>query len=353
MSIVFYRKRVIIYRIAVHCFGSFEAGLKPDAEPVGADGSRVYQQPFNILRGRMKKNFTLAEILVVIGIIAILAGFLLPSLQSARMRAQSTSCVNNMKQLTTIGQQYMDDHSSTWYSPDVDNNLKAALNYTYSALHRSKLITLNDSEIHAKSWWTEPYGTVKTALLESVPDFMRCPSLKVAPHSDANDDFQTFGSVFNNGTTSDSPVWYGGIHVNDANLNKGFSMDGTDFPSPSSVADCTGNYIGSVGMSKRLWFTDAVNFRGAQMSRVIGWTDRDATNRIRSHAWPVPIHVGRHTIATFAGDVRTVTTDDLGEYYVPAHVGRGIHVSIEVNMYAKERGSTRTAVYEGERIYED
>lgn len=59
-----------------------------------------------------KRRFTLIELLIVIGIIAILASLLLPALNGAREKAKAAKCVSNKKQAMMAEIQYANDYNN-------------------------------------------------------------------------------------------------------------------------------------------------------------------------------------------------------------------------------------------------
>src|SRR5262245_53945182 len=62
-------------------------------------------------------GFTLVELLVVIAVLAILAVLLLPAINAAKRKAQRTTCLNNLRQISLGVRMYSDDANDVSPSP--------------------------------------------------------------------------------------------------------------------------------------------------------------------------------------------------------------------------------------------
>lgn len=66
--------------------------------------------------GKLRDRFTLIELLITVAIIAILAGMLLPALNSARSKARGASCRGTLKQIGQMEELYSGDNDD-WICP--------------------------------------------------------------------------------------------------------------------------------------------------------------------------------------------------------------------------------------------
>lgn len=130
-----------------------------------------------------ERKFTLIELLVVIAIIAILAGMLLPALQSARDRAKMSSCLGNMKQLGTSVLQYTDTYSgyfpiskafgqgfACWKLQLLPLTCGGAVKFAYDLSRRKQLAT---GVFRCPSWQLEKMLSVSATDKTNMADYTK------------------------------------------------------------------------------------------------------------------------------------------------------------------------------------
>lgn len=83
-----------------------------------------------------RRGFSLVELLVVIGIIAVLMGLLFPVFISVRRSARKATCVSNLRQLTAAARMYADDYDRTLV-PARAGGSPTSLGYTWCRLLQS------------------------------------------------------------------------------------------------------------------------------------------------------------------------------------------------------------------------
>jgi len=87
---------------------------------------------------RKSRGFTLVELLVVIGIIALLISILLPALNKARQQAAKVKCLSNMRSLMLAVHMYTNENKNQLPFANWDGNWDTATRYAYGWLYTNQ-----------------------------------------------------------------------------------------------------------------------------------------------------------------------------------------------------------------------
>lgn len=95
----------------------------------------------NPLRCPQSGSFTLIELLIVIAIIAILAGLLLPALNVAKIKAKNISCIGNLSQIGRSAMSYAAENNDWGFMPASTSGAGNDFCYIYPKIQLYSLIT--------------------------------------------------------------------------------------------------------------------------------------------------------------------------------------------------------------------
>lgn len=144
---------------------------------------------------RRRQGFTLIEMLVVIAIIAVLAGLLLPAVQKAREAANRTTCLNNLHQMGLALHTFHDQHkcfpnggeaTNFQADPATAPNPPGQTRFDYHSVFTHLLPYIEQEDLFEPIDLTQPYNSPTqpgAASFQTAVSTYLCPSNPLRPSS--------------------------------------------------------------------------------------------------------------------------------------------------------------------------
>jgi len=145
-----------------------------------------------------KAGFTLVELLVVVGIIALLISILLPSLQKARAAANRVACASNVRQLCLYTIMYANDNKGVMPAMGRFNSsvIGGLIGTNNSSMQMFANIYLKVPTIYTPTTGT-PEGNIEANMRFKAPKVLICPESPQQPGNNFRAEYALYaGSHF-------------------------------------------------------------------------------------------------------------------------------------------------------------
>lgn len=270
------------------------------------EGMNVEKGRKMIPRRSRRPGFSLVELLVVMGIIAVLASLLLPAVQKSREAARQTECRNNLKQFglalhayqsavgtLPVGAAYAPERAGVLNDPEIRGS-----SFFYSLLpwmEQTSLFDSLDAEANAGvSGVFSPFNSNGPKLHQVAPGFLRCPSATTTTFAVPQGPPQPFRLAATNYIGISGAAYRNGVPNPDAetitttgpNSGSMLARSGMLIENESvSLADCEDGTSNTLLMAEQ----SSVEVPGTQIvngTAVVGWVKQEnVRSSYYSGAW--------------------------------------------------------------------